>query len=215
MNSDLHWNILDDERTAILPILKEVAGSDFYLAGGTGLALQLGHRDSIDFDFFVEKEFNVESHLADVERAFGAHRLTVTQMEKNTLSVLIDSTIQCSYMRYQYPQMRPWIQSTYFPIASVEDIGCMKLSAITSRSVEKDYIDLYFILKQIPLYELLSISTRKHHSLDQTLILKSLTYFDDVLREPILFTEGHDVSFAKVQESLQTHVKEYFSERTT
>ncbi len=87
----------------------------------------------------------------------------------------------------------------------------MKLSAITSRSVEKDYVDLYFILKDIPLDELLLLSERKLPTLDQTLILKALVYFDDVLREPILFKEGHGISFEDIQSFLRTIVAEHFT----
>lgn len=93
----------------------------------------------------------------------------------------------------------------------IEDIGCMKLSAITNRSLEKDYVDLFFILKRIPLAQLLELSTRKHPTIDQAIILKSLVYFDDVLREPILFKEGHEVSFEDVQTFLRQMVEKYFA----
>jgi predicted nucleotidyltransferase component of viral defense system len=207
----LHWEILDEKRRAILPLLKEIADDSFYLAGGTGLALQFGHRDSIDFDFFTLNDFETQHLVSELERIFVEHNISITQEEKNTVSCLIDQSIQLSFFTYKYPHIRPFITSEYFPIASIEDIGCMKFSAITSRSVEKDYVDLYFILKQIPLAELLALSIQKHPSLDQTLILKSLVYFDDVLEEPILYKEGHEVSFADVKAFLQKEVTGYFA----
>ena len=85
----------------------------------------------------------------------------------------------------------------------------MKLSAITSRYVEKDYIDLYFILQSLSLPELLESFVKKYPNFDETLILKSIVYFDDVLKEPILFKDGHDVSFETVKIFLQKIVKEY------
>jgi predicted nucleotidyltransferase component of viral defense system len=210
MVETLHWNILDSARLAILPQLKDLAGEAFYLAGGTGLALQLGHRDSIDFDFFTLHDFDTKHLISKLEIVFSGHKISITQEEKNTLSCVIDNSIQCSFFTYSYPTVRPFVESEYLRIASIEDIGCMKFSAITGRSVEKDYVDLYFILKRIPLAELLSLSVEKHASLDEALILKSLVYFDDVQREPILLKEGNEVSFDVVKEFLQKTVSGYF-----
>jgi hypothetical protein len=211
MKNELHWNILDDARREILPLLKSIAKEAFYLAGGTGLALQLGHRDSIDFDFFLSGDYDTVSLVATLESVFAAHSLVITQQEKNTISCLVDETIQLSFFGYPYPLVKPSIVTDYFAIASIEDIGCMKLSAVTGRSVEKDYVDLYFILKQIPLNTLLDLSTQKHPALDHALILKSLVYFDDVLAEPIQFKEGHYVSLEGIKDFLKKEVTAYFA----
>ena len=146
---DLHLNILDDKRRAILPLLKDFSSDGFYLAGGTGLALQLGHRDSIDFDFFKEGDFNVDILIDKISGIFNSHKLTITQKEKNTVSCLIDDSIQLSFFGYRHSLLQPAIKTDYFDIASIIDTGSMKLSAITSRYVEKDYVDLYFILQNI------------------------------------------------------------------
>lgn len=206
---DLHWNILDDKRRTILPLLENFSGDKFYLAGGTGLALQLGHRDSIDFDFFKEGDFDTTILVEKISAIFILHKLTITQQEKNTVSCLIDDSIQLSFFGYHHFLLQPLIKTEYFDIASIIDIGCMKLSAITSRYVEKDYIDLYFILQKLSLSELLENFVKKYPSLDKSLILKSLVYFDDVLREPILFKESHDISFETVKFFLEKIVKEY------
>jgi len=193
---DLHWNILNDKRQTILPLLKKFSFDGFYLAGGTGLALQLGHRDSIDFDFFKEGDFD-----------------TTFLIEKNTVSCLIDDSIQLSFFGYRHSLLQPLIKTEHFDIASIVDIGCMKLSAITSRYVEKDYIDLYFILQNVSLSDLLENFIKKYPNFDKTLILKSLVYFDDVLKEPILFKENHNVSFETIKVFLQKAVKEYLDIR--
>ena len=100
-------------------------------------------------------------------------------------------------------------KSDYFNIASIIDIGCMKLSAITSRHLEKDYIDLYFILQRISISELLENFIKKYTNIDRTLILKSLVYFDDIVEEPILFKENNNVSLEKIKNFLQKTVKEH------
>lgn len=94
-------------------------------------------------------------------------------------------------------------------MASVEDVGAMKLSAITSRSVLKDYIDLYFILHQINLKDLLNYTKEKFPTIDINLILKSLVYFDDIQEEPILFKHNDNISFESVKRYLSETVKKY------
>lgn len=210
---NLHWNILDNKRQVILPLLKNFSSDGFYLAGGTGLALQLGHRDSIDFDFFKKGDFDTISLIEKISATFISHKLTVTQQEKNTVSCLIDNSIQLSFFGYGHPLLQPLIKTDYFDIASITDIGCMKLSAITSRHLEKDYIDLYFILQNILISELLENFIKKYPNFDKTLILKSIVYFDDVLKEPILFKENHNVSFETIKIFLQKTVKEYLEIR--
>lgn len=83
----------------------------------------------------------------------------------------------------------------------------MKLSAVTGRAVEKDYIDLYFILKQISLAALLSKTKEKMPDLDSNLILKSLVYFKDVSKENIVFKHNLEVSFDEVRIFLEAEVK--------
>ena len=83
----------------------------------------------------------------------------------------------------------------------------MKLSAVTGRAVEKDYIDLYFILKQISLTTLLSKAKEKMPDLDYNLILKSIIYFDDVVKENIIFKHNRDVSFDEIKGFLEAEVK--------
>lgn len=70
----IHYHILDGERRNILPLLGELKGQ-FYLAGGTGLALQIGHRDSIDFDFFTETDFDTALLLQKLEKVFAGKKI--------------------------------------------------------------------------------------------------------------------------------------------
>jgi hypothetical protein len=208
---NLHLSILDTARKDILHLLKEFSSDGFYLAGGTGLALQIGHRDSIDFDFFMQGDFDTEVLVRKIIAVFASHTVLVTQQEKNTVSCLIDGSISLSFFGYAYDTCEPLVETEFFSIASLIDIGCMKCAAITSRSLEKDYVDLYFLLQIFSLETLLAHCTEKYPTLDTSLILKSLVYFDDVLAEPILFKEGNDVSFETVRIFLERLVKSYFA----
>ncbi len=206
----MHWNILDGQRQAVLPRLAFCRQQGFYLAGGTALALQLGHRDSIDFDFFKEAPFDTGQLLKALEDAFQEIPLVRVQDEPNTLTVHAQGIIKLSFMSYPYPLLHPVVTAGNLDLAGIADIGCMKLSAITGRATMKDYVDLYFILQQIQLAELLDLCTRKLPGLDRTLILKSLVFFDDIPEEPILFTDAGHIDFREVKRFLTATVKRLY-----
>jgi hypothetical protein len=206
----IHINILDEARKKILPLLKFSSAEGFYLAGGTGIALQIGHRDSIDFDFFKEGSYDTSKLLNTITEVFRLHKIIITQQEKNTLTCLIDDSISLSFFGYNHSLLEPLIKTDYFSIASITDIACMKFSAITSRWLEKDYVDIYFILQRIKLKTLLAQCEVKYPMLDTNLILKSLVYFEDITEEPILFKEGNEVSFEDLKKNLKIIVKDYF-----
>jgi len=201
----MFYDILDKKRLAILPLLRNFR-SDFYLAGGTGLALQLGHRDSIDFDFFSAKDINTPKLFLRIKDIFSGHRILKVQEENNTLTVFIDDNIKLSFFTYKYKLIGKLVSEPNLEIASVLDIACMKLAAIVSRATNKDYIDLYFIIKVMPLQDILDKLSRKAPELDINLVLKSLIYFKDVAREPIKFKHGRAVDFKIVRNFLEKEV---------
>lgn len=201
----MYWEILDKNRTEILPLLAEFK-DQFYLAGGTALALQLGHRDSIDFDFFLQNEFSNDILFKKIENVFSNYKIVKTQDEKDTLTVKINENIKLSFFTYRYVLVKPLIKTEYFDLASIEDIACMKLSAIVSRYLLKDYVDIYWILHQIKLSDLLILNQHKLQNLDINLVLKSLVYFDDVVPEKITFKNNKDVDFETVKEFLRKEV---------
>jgi len=198
----MFYNILDKKRLAILPFLKEFK-KDFYLAGGTGLALQLGHRDSIDFDFFSPKDIDTKKLFSTIQDIFKSYEITKVQDDKNTLTVLIGKDIKLSFFTYKCKLIKKLIDEPNLKIASIQDIACMKFSAITSRATNKDYIDLYFILQQTKLKTLLECLQKKIPELDINLVLKSLVYFDDVVNERIKFKNNRNVDFKYVQKFLK------------
>lgn len=206
--NNLHWEILDKERQKILPLLSSFK-DEFYLAGGTALALHLGYRDSIDFDFFSKSHFSTEILFKKIKEVFDGRDILKIQEEKDTLTILIDKKIKISFFHYQYDLIKPLIESDFLRLASIEDIGCMKLSAIVSRSFLKDYVDLYWILQRITLADLLNYNQKKHSDLETNLVLKSLVYFDDVIEEPIRFKEGMEISFGEIKDFLRKIVREY------
>lgn len=203
----MHYEILDEARRQLLPAFS-FCKSQFYLAGGTSLALQIGHRDSIDFDFFSPEDIDTTELFGAVQEAFAGHTILKTQEEKNTLSVLVDGEVRVSFFAYPYTLIRDVLEEEYLRLASKEDIACMKLSAITGRATEKDYVDIYFLLKEYPLNTLLDLARQKFPNLDTALVLKSLVYFDDIVAEPIRFVPGSEIDFATVQSEMRRVVAE-------
>ncbi len=200
----MHYEALDEKRRALLPALGAFK-NDFYLAGGTALALQIGHRVSVDFDFFTEEGFDTEVLYEQVQKTFG--QVPRTQESVHTLAVVAENDVRISFMRYRYPLLAACVDTEHLRLASMPDIGCMKLGAIVSRAELKDYVDLFFILKQLSLTELLTDLSKKIPSLDQNLVLKALVSFDDIAREPIDFIKGNEVTFDEMRESIVQSVK--------
>lgn len=202
----MFYSILDKKRISILPLLKEFR-KDFYLAGGTALALQIGHRDSIDFDFFCAEEIDTKKLFKKIKTVFNEHTVLKTQEEKNTLSVFIDNHIKLSFFTFEYKLIGKSVKEEYLRLASISDIACMKFSAIASRARSKDYIDLYFILRTNRLEDLLMKCAKKMPDLDTNLILKSLVFFEDIEEEKIKFKNNNKLSFNRVKEFLKEEVR--------
>jgi len=113
----------------------------FYLAGGTGLALQIGHRYSNDFDFFTDQNFNNES-IKQILASVGTFQLF--QDKEGTVEGSVNNT-RLSFFHYPYPLIDETIFVGRLELASILDIALMKLSALSSRGSRKDFVDLYFL----------------------------------------------------------------------
>ena len=161
----------------------DIVKNNFYLAGGTALALIYGHRKSIDLDFFTKKDFNNKELLKEIKKKFS---VKILSQEDDTVHILIDN-VKLSFFRYNYKILFPFIKyNEDINLASPVDIGCMKLDAISDRGLKKDFIDLFFILKDCKLIELLNYFEEKYKKSDYSFlhILKSLIYFDKANADP-------------------------------
>lgn len=160
--------------------------NDFYLAGGTALALQVFHRKSLDLDFFTAQTFNPEHIINELKLAFGT-KVKVRSMEKGTLHADIDGSM-VSFLEFIYPLLNKEQKKMYgIKLAGFKDIAAMKLSAIHGRGSKKDFFDVYFILKDLySLAEIIRFYQRKFSVLkeDISLLLKSLTYFENAEEDP-------------------------------
>lgn len=177
----------------------------FYLAGGTGLALQLKHRLSLDLDFFTGKDIDVK---ALIKKLGKLGELSVEKEAKQTLVCEFKKT-RLSFFKYEYPRLFKVKKLYDIAVADPKDIGCMKISAISSRGTKKDFIDLYFICQKVlPLDRLLKLFEKKYESVDYNMmhIKKSLVYFTDAERDPLPKMLS-SVAWKEVKSSFQREVK--------
>ena len=131
--TDIHIEVLNTAQKNVLPALANaLVNAGFYLAGGTALALQVGHRQSIDFDWFTPQ-------LGDPEVLFRNLKSSDIVFEIQSISpetvYLVIDTVQMSFISYDYPMLQPkvlWRELGVY-LAGMNDIACMKLSAIASR----------------------------------------------------------------------------------
>lgn len=181
---------------------------DAYLGGGTGCALQLGHRLSIDFDFFTGREFEPKAVSSELARV-GAFE--VEEIDMGTILGKFMGT-RFSLFFYPYPLIFPTLQYLSLSIANVRDIAAMKIDAIASRGTKRDFIDLYFICqKDSRLADLLDIYDKKYGMLASNLmhVKKSLIFFDDADADamPVMLKE---VKWDQVKQYFEAEVKNMF-----
>lgn len=154
---------------------------NFYLAGGTALALQLGHRKSVDLDFFSPKYPSQEQLLQTLNK----YSPTVAQQAVGTLDIFIDE-VKVSFFEYKYPLLEDTLAYKNIALAKLLDIACMKIVAISQRGTKKDFVDLYVLLQKYPLKEIMQAFEKKYQGIayQKLHILKSLVYFYDADNDP-------------------------------
>jgi hypothetical protein len=181
------WDAAGPEvEAAFRSVSAVLAGTDFYLAGGTALALQLGHRLSVDLDLFSPTFANPEELAAGL--VVASPQITVTATAPRTVELVIEG-VPATVFGYPYPLLEPTVEAEpgLLPLASPDDIAAMKLAAIASRGSRKDFVDLWVITQCCrTLGECLELYSRKFSTRDIGHLLRSLVYFDDADREPPL-----------------------------
>jgi hypothetical protein len=180
-----HPEALSAAQAKVLRQLGPVATEQaFYLAGGTALAGYLGHRRSVDLDWFSSDRMEDALRLAQALGNVGVP-FVVTQIAQGTLHGTV-SRVRASFLEYRYPLLAPpttWMEFAC-SLASLDDIACMKLSAVAQRGAKKDFIDLYALgLEHRPLHEMLQLYQRKYGIADIAHLLYALAYFDEADRE--------------------------------
>ncbi|WP_240625398.1 nucleotidyl transferase AbiEii/AbiGii toxin family protein [Spirosoma pollinicola] len=181
------------------PILKS-----FALAGGTSLALQFGHRLSVDLDLFTNQSFS-EQELFD-ELLLNFPTTIKTDEARNTLSLFIEG-VKVDLLAHRYPLISPFIEEAGIRFWSIEDVIAMKLGAVSGRGAKKDFWDITELLNHFSLQQMLQFFTTKYANSDPGYVVRSLTYFEDAdsQLDPITL---NDIGWPEVKQRILQAVKE-------
>lgn len=195
-------------QASALELLKKLqscsALKSFHLAGGTSLALQIGHRKSVDLDLFTPNDFDVNALLEYLEQNFG-FRLDYSDI--NTLKGSIEN-VKIDLISQKYPLVEPYVEIENIRLFSIPDIAAMKLNAIVGNGTRsKDFIDIYFILKQYAVDHILDFYRKKYTTRNVLHVIKSLIYFDDINTQdwPEMMLEK-ELQLSKVKNEIEEKV---------
>ncbi len=199
----LHYRTID---TKTLELLKKIQDLDVFkplrLVGGTSLALQLGHRNSIDIDLFGKINLDKDLIIKELKKIGNVKTIHFTE----NINIFTVNKIKVDIVNYEYPWLENDIIEDDIKMAGLKDIAAMKLSAITGRGTMKDFIDIYFLLKHFSLKEVISFYEQKYNDGSVFLVLKSLAYFDDA-DEDVMPKMFDTISWHKVKETIKKNIR--------
>ena len=211
MKHNFHWEILDKKRREVFKSLYAVFGKTVYLAGGTALALQIGHRKSFDFDLFQNKEIS-----------FALKRKTIKELSRYSIQTLVDTSdelsltlgknIKLTLLNYFWDPIFPLIKTAdSVPLLSIKDIATTKAYALGRRGNYRDYFDLYVIIKNnfATLKDIAKWCDKKYGEVfSKRMFFEQLTYFGDIASEKsLMFLNEKYVSPQKMKSFFLEKIK--------
>jgi predicted nucleotidyltransferase component of viral defense system len=199
----MHREVLTRPAAALFPSLCRFPG--FYLAGGTALALQIGHRFSVDFDLFCDETID-RALLQRVRRVFADADIEVLVNNGDELTMLVNG-VKVSFLTYPFPVREPLTFFEGVRLLSVPEIAATKAYTIGRRGAFKDYVDLYFVIaeKHATLAGIIADAEHKFGAdFNSRLFLEQLVYLADL--------DDAEVQFIKPAVSAQD-VLTFFEER--
>ncbi|MCU0404127.1 MAG: nucleotidyl transferase AbiEii/AbiGii toxin family protein [Chitinophagaceae bacterium] len=179
----IHPNTLE----LLKSLMQFPALNNFVLVGGTSLAMQIGHRNSVDLDLFSPDGFDTSQLTDDLKDAFG-FKLEI--LHRNTLIGSIEN-VKVDIITHNYPYVESPLFLEGIRFASIMDIAAMKLNAIAHNGTRyKDFVDIYYLLGWLTMGQMADVYTAKYPNSNMFIPLRALTYFDDIdfeVDQPILF----------------------------
>ncbi len=177
---ELFWETITENMRLVLNGFSQTEiGARFYLADGTALSLQIGHRRSVDLDFFSPTE-DIPTIRTVLEESLVVFQPTLADSAWGNL-VYLARDVRVGFYGFGYQLVASLIETEGLRLASIEDIALMKLDALLSRAARKDFYDLYFICQKIPLPRLLDLAPQKYASVRdfEVQTVKRLVYFEN------------------------------------
>lgn len=199
--------------SSTLELLKKIQREKLFeklrLVGGTSLALQIGHRISVDLDLFGILE---NTDKLDIDKNLSSIGSLKTIHSTNNINIYTLNGVKIDIVNYHYPWLNNELNIDDIKLASIEDIAAMKLSAISGRGSKKDFIDLYFILKQYTLNEIFTFYENKFNDGSLFQVLRSIVYFEDADMEvmPKMFSK---ISWEEIKETIVEKLNDFLKQK--
>jgi hypothetical protein len=180
----IYWETISATMRQVMAAFgRSEIGARFYLAGGTALALQLGHRHSVDLDFFSASE-DVPSIRQPLTAALQAFDPILADTSWGNL-VFLASGVRVGFYGYGYDMIAPWVEADGVRLAGINDIALMKMDALLARASRKDFHDLYAICQSVSLRTLFDLAPQKYPSVRdfEAQVVKRLVFFERAEQE--------------------------------
>jgi len=189
----------------LLEVLRELqektTAAGFALAGGTSLALRLGHRISVDLDFFTAVPFEAP----DLAARIGVGPDCITGQAEGSLQLVINH-VKVEFLRHAYPKLAGDDCIEGVTMWSLEDVVAMKLNAIANRGGKKDFYDIAALLERFSLETMIRFYQAKYHPASLMMVIRSLAWFDDAEAEPPAVSLRND-AWPAVKETISTAIR--------
>jgi predicted nucleotidyltransferase component of viral defense system len=192
-----------------LELLKTLAQapvlSNMRLVGGTALALQYGHRRSVDLDFFGQTTESVDELSEALKEC--SEDLTLLSASK-TIRAYKMRDVKVDVVNYNYPWIDEAVMDSGIQLASPKDIAAMKVNAVIGRGTKKDFVDIYFLLQHYSFERLMQFYLEKYSDGSEYRALLSMTYFGDADLQPMPYMFSN-VSWEEIKKRILQEVEEY------
>lgn len=151
------------------------------MVGGTALALQLGHRNSVDLDLFG----TIAATSDEIRSTLSAKYQVNIIKESANINIYVVDGVKVDFVNYSYGWIDNEVRDDSIILAGVKDIAAMKIAAVIGRGTKKDFIDLFFLLRHFSLQQILDLYMQKYPDGSMFIAMKSLTYFEDAEPDPM------------------------------
>lgn len=196
----MHNEILTKEQNKLLPLVAEFS-KNFYLVGGTAIALHLGHRRSIDFNLFSKKKFGNQSLLNKILSFDAPDKIIVNRLDELTLVI---KSVKLTFFHYPYEIACPARFGYKIKMPDLLTLAAMKAFALGQRAKWKDYVDLYFIIKDyFSISQIAQKGKKIFDGFNEKLFRSQLAYFEGInYDEPVEYLPGFEIGNEKIKQEL-------------
>lgn len=207
----LSLHTLNKDQTKVADKLGFLSYPPYYLGGGTALALQLGHRTSLDFDFYCTDKFDTGKLLETIKSNF--EQVEIESQSEDTLLVMVEG-VNLSVFYYPYPIIDNLLDWGSIKLVNLKDVAAMKVVAIIQRARQRDFVDMYYLIQKLGIKEIINAVYKKYpwYEENNKIIFAALTYFKEADSDPEsgrVAIIDPSITWEKVKSSIKLAVSDY------